>query len=107
MECSLGETGRIPWNEAKYNSIKCMTAMERFGDPKKVEDGEVTFGLDIAMLKEMFDPLRKTEMKVGDIRHGRERHKTYQWTKFCRSWLSLLMSVGTLRNIAVSTGTAR
>ena len=76
-ECSLGETGRIPWNEAKYNSIKGMTAMERFRDPKKVEDGEVTFGLDIAVLKEMFDPLRKMEMKVGDIRHGRERRETY------------------------------
>ena len=29
------------------------------------------------MLKEMFDPLRKMEMKVGDIRHGREKHETY------------------------------
>ena len=25
----------------------------------------------------MFDPLRKTEMKVGDIGHGRERRETY------------------------------
>ena len=76
-ECLLEDTGRIPWNESKYNSIKGMTAMERFGDPKKVEDGEVTYGLDIAVLKEMFDPLCKTEMKVGDIRHGRERRETY------------------------------
>ena len=77
MECSLGETGRIPWNETKYNAIKGMTVMERYGDPKKVEDGEVTFGLDIAVLKEIFYPLRKTEMKVGDIRHGHERCETY------------------------------
>ena len=76
-ECSLKDTGRIPWNESKYNSIKGTTAMERFGDPKKIEDGEITYGLDIAVLKEMFDPLRKMEMKVGDIRHGRERRETY------------------------------
>ena len=76
-KCLLKDTGCIPWNESKYNAIKGTTAMERFGDPKKVEDDEITYGSDIAVLKEMFDLLRKMEMKVGDIWHRRERRETY------------------------------
>ena len=76
-KCSLKDTRRILWNEPKYNAIKDTTAMERFGDLKKVEDGEIMYGTDIAVLKEMFDPLQKTEMKVGDIRHGCERWEIY------------------------------
>ena len=78
-DCSYAETGRNPFNLRKYNNIprQLPTAMERFGDPKRIENGEVVFGSDIAVLKEVFDPLRKTEMKVGDVRHGRERRDTY------------------------------
>ena len=77
--CSYAETGRHPFSVRKYNNIprQLPTAMERFGDPKRIENGEVVFGSDIAVLKEVFDPLRKTEMKVGDVRHGRERRDTY------------------------------
>ena len=78
-DCSYAETGRNPFNLRKYNNIprQLPTAMERLGDPKRIENGEVVFGSDIAVLKEVFDPLRKTEMKVGDVRHGRERRDTY------------------------------
>ena len=65
--CSYAETGRHPFSVRKYNNIprQLPTAMERFGDPKRIENREVVFGSDIAVLKEVFDPLRKTEMKVG------------------------------------------
>ena len=76
-KCSLKNTGHILWNEPKYNAIKGTTAMEWFWNQKKVEDGEIMCGMDIAVLSDMFDPLRKTEMKVGDIWHRWERQETF------------------------------
>ena len=33
--------------------------------------------MDVTVLKEMFDPLRKIEMRVEDIQHDHDLHSAY------------------------------